>query len=164
MRIIKNLLVIVFISVVIFFGSKNSVLMTALASVNLVFLSFNLIVRKKISFKPYFLSPYNIFSAKYSKDFEVEIPADLAFDKIVEVIGESGFKLVTADRERMQILAIASMGMQSWGENIYFGLEEVGDKTIVKFNSAALFQIYTWGKNEKNYSVFFAQLEDSFTI
>jgi hypothetical protein len=164
MRIIKNLLVIVFISVVILFGSKNLVLMTALASVNLVFLSFNLIVRKKISFKPYFLSPYNIFSAKYSKDFEVEIPADLAFDKIVEVIAESGFKLVTADRERMQILAIASMGMQSWGENIYFGFEELGNKTIVKFNSAALFQIYTWGKNEKNYSVFFTQLEDSFTI
>lgn len=164
MRIMKNLMAIVFILIIIFFGSNNLDLMIALASVNLVIFSFNLIVRKNISFKPYFLSPYNIFSAKYSKDFEVEIPADLAFDKIVEVIAESGFKLITADRERMQILAIASMGMKSWGENIYFGFEEAGDKTIVKFNSAALFQIYTWGKNEKNYSVFFTQLEDSFTI
>lgn len=164
MQNMKHLIVIFLIAVFVLLGFKSPLLMKVLASINLVVLSFNLIVRKKLKFKDYFLSPFNIFSAKFSKDFEVEIPAELAFDKIVEVIAESGFQLITADREQMQILAIARMGIRSWGENVYFSFVEQGEKTLVQFNSAALFQIYTWGKNEQNYSVFFNRLEHSFTI
>ncbi len=164
MKTLKNLLVIGILFALVILSSGNMIVLFILAAFNLILLSFNLLARKSIALKPYFLSPYNVFSAKYSKEFKVDIPAHLAFDKILEVIAESGFKLITQDKEQLQILAVSSMGFKSWGENIYFSLKEVNGSTVVQFNSAALFQIYTWGKNEDNYSLFFKKLEESFII
>jgi hypothetical protein len=105
-----------------------------------------------------------MFSAKFSKEITVDIPADLAYDKVIEVIEESGFNLIVADKEKLEILAVSKTSWKSWGENIYFLLEGMDSGTTIKFNSAALFQIYTWGKNEDNYKAFFQKLEESFTI
>jgi len=169
MRFIKHLLVIAVIFIIIFVSKDSShdshmTILYALAGINVVLICFNLAVRCSLAFKPYFLSPFNIFSAHFKKEFDVEIPADLAFDKIREVIDESGFKQITADKDRLEILAIARPGFRSWGENVYFTLTESGSHTRVRFDSAALFQLYTWGKNEDNYSAFFKKLDDSFTI
>lgn len=135
-----------------------------LAGFNLLVISFNLLVRKSIRMKPYFLCPSNIFSAKVKKAFDIEIPAELAFHKVIEVMNESNLKLVDKDEHKLEILAISKTSWQSWGENVYISVEENNGNTILHFDSAALFQMFTWGKNEDNYRQFFRKLEDSFTI
>lgn len=153
--------------IILFSQTHQSQMITALfvlAGFNMVLITFNLLVRKSHYFKHYFLSNFNIFSAKLNKQFEVEIPADLAFEIIKEVIAGSGFKLITENKEKMELLAISKPGWKSWGENIYFTVKENSGVTIVGFASAALFQVYSWGKNEENYSLFFQKLEDSFTV
>lgn len=128
------------------------------------FFIMNGLVRTKISFKPYFLSNWNFLSSKYIRDFNLEIPKDLAFEKLLEVIKESPFKLVYANKDRFEILAISGITWGSWGENIYLDLvNDKGNETI-RFASVAFFQIYTWGKNENNYSAFLQKLDESLTI
>lgn len=164
MKTLKGIFFTLVISAIVIASSGNMAVIYSLAIINIFILSFNLFVRRLIAFKPYFLSRFNIFSAKFNKEFKVEISADLAFDKILEVIADSGFKLIVADKERLEILAISKLGWKSWGENIYFTLKEIDEGTLISFDSAALFQMYTWGKNEENYTVFFGKLEESFTI
>ncbi len=164
MRKLKNVIVLAVIACCAILIPENITVLYALAGLIAIMLTFNLLVRRSPYFKPYFLSKINIFSAKSSKKFEVDIPTDLAFDKIKEVIAQSRFKLITEDRNKLEILTISKISWRSWGETIYFTLEETVGKTLVKFDSAALFQIYSWGKNEDNYKVFFEKLEDSFTI
>ncbi len=164
MRTLKNIFVVLAIAAFVITLSGNMAVMYSLAIINVVILSFHLLARRSITFKPYFLSRFNIFSAHFNKEFDVEIPADLAFAKIIEVIADSGLKLVTADKDKLEILAISKTSWKSWGENIYFALKETGETTLISFDSAALFQIYTWGKNEDNYAVFFRKLDDSLTI
>ena len=164
MKNLKNTLLLVLLTVVIFLLSIYGKGIYILAGINICFVSFNLIVRKSLKFKPYFLSKFNFFSANFNKEIIVELPADLVFEKILEVIDESGFKLVTADKEKLEILAVSQTSWKSWGENIYFSLVERNDLTTIHFDSAGLFAISTWGKNEDNYRAFFDNLEESFTI
>ena len=162
MRTLKNILVV--LAIAAFVIASSDTMIFSLALINIIILSFNLLARRSLAFKTYFLSRLNIFSAHFGKKFEVEIPAELAFGKILEVIDDSGLKLVTADKDKLEILAISKLSWKSWGENIYFSLKDTGENTLINFDSAALFQIYTWGKNEDNYAVFLRKLEDSFTI
>lgn len=160
----KKSLLILFLFVVGVLTVSVDVL-TWFAVFSLITFTFHLIVRKYISFKPYFLSPYNLFSAKVHKEFIIDIPRDLVFHKLKESIEASKFKLTYDDPEKLQMLAISKTSWKSWGENIYFSLQESGNNdTLVVFDSAALFQIYTWGKNEDNYTKFINELEQSLTI
>lgn len=158
----KNVLVIGLIAALVLLLPLSA--LKVLAVFNVALLVFHLLVRKSLAFKPYFLSRFNLFSANFHQEFQVEIPAELAFEKICEVVAANGFKLVVVSKDRMEVLAIAGTSWKSWGENIYFRLYSAGDTTMVRFDSAALFQIYTWGKNEDNYRMFFKQLDDSFII
>lgn len=143
----------------------NSEVLIVWAIFSLITFSFHLVVRKYNSFKSYFLSPYNLFSAKVHKEFIIDIPKDLVFHKLKEVIEASKFKLTYEDPEKLQLLAISKMSWKSWGENIYFSLQESGNnETLVIFDSAALFQVHTWGKNEDNYTKFINSLEQALTI
>lgn len=164
MRMLKGIFVVLVIAAIVAVSSGSMAVIYSLAIINFIIFSFNLLVRRLIAFKPYFLSRFNIFSANFNKEFEVDISADLAFAKILEVIADSGFKLVTADKDKLEILAISKLGWKSWGENIYFTFKGIGESTLISFDSAALFQMYTWGKNEDNYTVFFRKLDESFTI
>lgn len=164
MRNLKNVLFLAAIMCGAMLLPGNNIAMYSFAGIMAIVFTFNLCVRRSLYFKPYFLSKFNIFSAKSGSRFEIDIPVDLAFDKIKEVIADSPLKLIKADRNKHEILAISNISFSSWGENIYFSFEEIENRTIVKFDSAALFQIYTWGKNETNYKVFSEKLEQSFTI
>jgi hypothetical protein len=86
------------------------------------------------------------------------------FEKVMEVVNDSKFKLVDTDNEKLEILAISSISFLSWGENLYISFETRGDETVMKFCSSTLFQIYSWGKNEKNISDLLNEIESSFTI
>ena len=86
------------------------------------------------------------------------------FEKIIEVINHSDFKLVESDKDKFEILAISTITFKSWGENLYISFETKGNETIMKFYSATLFQIYSWGKNEKNCTDLLNEIESSLTI
>lgn len=168
MRPYKNLLAI---AIILLFSFALGAYMTKKGNVvyliSIAFISiflFNIVVRNRIWFKPYFVSSWNIFSSKFRKDFKFDIPRELVHEKIIEVIKDSPFEIKYADRDAFEILAVSKMSWMSWGENIYLTLVETEGKTRIRFDSVALFQIYTWGKNEKNFEIFLEKVEDSLTI
>lgn len=125
---------------------------------------FNILIRKSLSFKSYFTSPLNILTSKTRSEVSFSISRELMFDKIIEVINDSKFKLTKADRHNYEILATSRISWLSWGENIYISFEDKGDETIMRFCSATLFQIYSWGKNKRNYDNLLKEIEDSLTV
>jgi hypothetical protein len=128
------------------------------------FFLFNLIVRKSLSFRGYFTSRYNLLTSKVRSEKTFDVPKDLMFEKVKEVIESSNFKLVAFNKETFEILAISKFSFQSWGENLYIRFQSEGENTIMEFCSTTLFQIYSWGKNEKNYADLMSEIEGSFTI
>ncbi len=168
MRIFKNLAVVLLILLVsaasatwFVKGSKFALFFT---SILITFFLFNLTIRNKISFKPYFLSKWNIFSSKYRREIEFDVPKELVFDKLLEVIADSPFTPKYENKDKFEIFATSKFSWSSWGENIYIQLILSKGKTIIKFDSVALFQIFTWGKNENNFDVFLQKLDESLIV
>lgn len=142
---------------------NNPIMMTFLFLI-VGFFIFNLIIRKSLSFKSYFTSQYNLFTTKVRSEKSYDIPKELMFKKIIEVINHSDFKLVETDEDKFEILAISTITFKSWGENLYINFETKGNETIMKFCSSTLFQIYSWGKNEKNYDDLLNEIESSLIV
>jgi len=128
------------------------------------FALFHLLIRKSLLFKNYFVGKYNFLTAKSKFSKSYEISEDLLFEKIIEVINNSKLKLVDTDMQKHEILAISSMTLRSWGENLYFCFESNGDETIMKVCSTTLLQVHSWGKNKKNYNNLLENIENSFVI
>jgi len=128
------------------------------------FFIFNFVIRKSLSYKGYFTSNYNLLTSKFMVVKSFEISKNLMFEKTIEVIDHSKFKLVETNKEKLEILAISPITFKSWGENIYIDIESSGNKTIMNFCSTTLFQISSWGKNEKNYIDFLNEFENSLII
>ncbi|QDO92499.1 hypothetical protein FNB79_00340 [Formosa sediminum] len=128
------------------------------------FFIFNLIIRKSLSFKSYFTSRYNLYTTKVRSEKSYDISKKLMFEKIIEVINHSDFKLVETDENKFEILEILKITFKSWGENLYINFETKGNETIMKFCSSTLFQMYSWGKNEKNYDELLNEIESSLII
>lgn len=128
------------------------------------FFIFNLVIRKSLSFKNYFTNQNNILTSKVHSEKVFDISKELMFEKLIEVINNSEFELVEADKEKFEILAITNITFKSWGENLYVNIETLGDESLMKFCSATLFQMYSWGKNEKNYDDLLNEIESSLTI
>lgn len=168
MKNIKHILVALLIGLVavvisVYFSWDNAFITLWLVLTTGIFL-FNLIMRKSLSMKKYFTSKYNLFTTKVRREQSFEITEDVMFDKVIEVIKYSKFKLIETDKESLEILAIAAMTFKSWGENLYISFARKGDKTIMKFCSATLFQIYSWGKNDSNFDELIGDIEKSLTI
>ncbi len=147
-----------------YYLQPNNPFMIVLLFLFIGFFIFNLIIRKSLSFKNYFTSPYNLFTTKVRYQKSYEIPKDLMFEKIIEVINNSDFKLVETNKEKLEILAISTITFKSWGENLYINFKTNGNITIMKFCSTTLFQMYSWGKNEKNYDDLLNDIESSLII
>jgi len=167
-NVTNHILVVMLIVIVsAFFGrmmSEGSIVAYAFSIILILLLLFNVWVRNMYTFKPYFLSKWNVLSSKFSKEFEFDIPIELAFDKILEIVAESHFHLKYVNKTDFEIFATSEFSWKSWGENIYIKLNGSGTRTIVRFNSASLFQVYAWGKNEDNFDEFFQKLDDSLTV
>jgi hypothetical protein len=133
-------------------------------SVILGFFLFNLALRKWLLLKTYFTSPFNLLTAKTKAEQVYEISIDLMFDKIIEVIHDSKFKLARAEKSKYTVLATTGISWKSWGENIYIDLEESGEGTLMKFCSVTFFQLHSWGKNRKNCDDLLEAIDQSLTI
>lgn len=142
---------------------ENSVLLIVPLFI-LGFFIFNMVIRRSLLFKNYFSSPFNLLTSKVRSEKVFDIPKELIFEKMIEVINQSKFKLVEADRDKLEILAITNISFKSWGENLYVNFEAIGDETIMKFCSVTFFQVTSWGKNEKNHDDLLSEIESSFTI
>jgi hypothetical protein len=130
----------------------------------LAFLIFNLIIRKSLRFKNYFTSKLNILTSKVWHEKVFDIPQELLFEKILEVIAQSNFQLADSDKEGFVILATSRITFKSWGENLYISFENVPEGSKMKICSATFFQVYSWGKNEKNCELLLSEIENSFVI
>lgn len=128
------------------------------------FFVFNFIIRKSLSFKNYFIHQYNFLITTVRSEKTFDISKDLMFEKIIEVINDSEFKLAEVDKDKFEILAISKITFKSWGENLYISFEAIGNETIMKFCSVTLFQIYSWGKNQKNCDDLLNEIESSLTV
>jgi hypothetical protein len=147
-----------------FNGTRGSAIYLIPLLVFPALLLFNLAVRYSLAFKGYFTSRFNPFTAKIYTKKSSDIPPDLLFDKLAEVIRDSSFRLVRADKESFTILATASISLKSWGENLYISLSSDGDNTTIHFWTATVFQIVSWGKNASNLEELFAAFEASLTV
>lgn len=168
MRTLKNISVVVvmllFACLSTYYLKPSNPFMMSCIFLIVSFFIFNLIIRKSLSFKNYFTSKYNLFTTKVWSEKSYDMPKELMYEKLIEVINNSNFKLVDSDNDKFEILAISTITFNSWGENLYISFETDENETIMKFCSSTLFQIYSWGKNEKNYNYLVNEIESSLTV
>lgn len=163
---LKNALIILAIAAAVIFIQRyagESLINIWAATIAVIFL-FSIIVRKQHSFKAFFTSKYNLLTSKFSKKETFDFPKDLLFDKLIEVLESAKFKVIHTNKERGEIFAVSQITFSSWGENIYITLQAQNDLTVMHFCSATFFQLYSWGKNERNYKNLFTEFEKSLII
>ena len=123
--VIASLISIPFIINVIPDDSNAEIILIAV--IGLLFV-FHFAIRKSLFFKGYFLSPISILSEKYSSTTSYDIPIELMFEKTLEVLGTTGFRLVQADNKKFKIFATSPFSWRSWGENLYISFKEKDGK------------------------------------
>lgn len=146
------------------FGELNFIQLLLFNLIPISLIVFNFSVRKLLSFKSYFISRYNILTTKAKSEETFDLPKELLFEKVKEVIINSKFELIDTDKDKFEILATSKASFKSWGENLYIDFESKGDETVMKFCSVTVFQIYAWGKNQKNYTSLLNEIENSLII
>ena len=125
----------------------------------------NLFLRKSLRYKSWFLNVVNQLLETKTHYSEIDLSTDLLFEKLLEVIEDSQFKLLDLDKDSFQILCGTSANFWTWGENVYIQLNETkGSTTSVQFVSTTLFGGMSWNRNEQNYKSFIASFEASLTI
>lgn len=155
---------VTYIALMLYMQAKNQEVFNLLGcAIGLLFL-FSLLVRKDIRFKGYFTSKYNVFNAKIRYTKEFDLPKDILFHKIEEVLKEAGFKVVNTNKTESSLFATSSISFWSWGENIYIDLAEKNGNTEVAFCSACIFGLVSWGRNEKNFELLLETFEKSLVI
>ena len=128
------------------------------------FLLLNWSIRKSLNYKSYFLSKYNIFTAKYSNTIQVDLSVNTAFEKLKEVLDESSFKIVDINYDDYEILVISKMSVWSLSENLYLSVQSTSNGSKILVEISTLFSVYSWGKNEENFKNLFKKFEESFII
>lgn len=122
-------------------------------------------LRKKLKYKNWFLSPNNFFVERNQNVVQSDIDSELLFEKLLELIKESDFKLFDIDRENHTLLCGTSVNFSTWGENVYLSIKQLDENSSeVSIESATIFGSTSWGRNEKNYKSFVDQLENSLTV
>lgn len=129
----------------------------------LLIVSFS--IRKKLKFKSWFLSPKNILIERNSRIITSEIESVLLFEKLLEVIEDSEFKLFDSDQSSNSLLCGTTANIITWGENVYIFInEKKNNSSEVLVVATTIFGSNSWGRNDKNHRSFFDQLENSLTV
>lgn len=134
-------------------------------AIPILFLLINFLLRKKLRYKPWFLNTLNFLLAKKTKVFTSEIPEELLFQKLLNVVEESEFKLLDADLNTKNILVATGVNFLTWGENIYIEIKPVESEIVeVKVVSVTIFGSHSFNRNTANYQSFYNAFEESLTI
>jgi len=169
MRTLINISVAIILFVVVYFlafyaNSQSNIVSILLIAIFFPLFLFNIVVRRILWFRPYFISKFNLLTGKFKIDNEYDFGKGILFHKIIEVLRNSKYKVVKYDEEKALILATSRMSWMSWGENIYIKIDESGEKVIMNFCSTTLFGIYSWGRNEDNYYNLINSFDESLII
>lgn len=127
-------------------------------------LIINFLLRKRLTYSKWFLSPVNITLERTTHTTHSEISKDLLYDKLLEVIKDSQFNLLDKDNNESRILLGTSANFWTWGENIYIQLEPSSKGSVIHFTSVTLFGNTSWKRNDKNFDAFIHSFESSLTI
>jgi hypothetical protein len=131
----------------------------------LLLLVINLVLRRKLKYKDWFIKHLGFLNEKVTSTFETEIPSSLIFDKLIEQIQTSKSKLYDSNLNTNQILAGNSIGIRTWGENIYIDINSSNtSKPVVTLTSVTVFGLISWNKNKENIEKFHHSFEESLTI
>jgi hypothetical protein len=131
----------------------------------ILLLIINLFLRKKLRYKNWFLSSLNIFLDRKTEIVKLDFTSDLLFEKLLEVIEESSFKILDISHEKLQIVCGTNPNLKTWGENIYIQLHQIEeDSTNVEFISTTIFGGNSLKRNDKNFEKFMQSFEESLTI
>lgn len=169
MRNLKHVLVItlfVIIAVVILrlLDEGGMSYFLAIGSVMLGYQVVAFVFRNDLKWKGFYISQYNILTAKTKEALDFEIESETLFEKAKEVLATNGYKDLVIDKSQKLILAKEPISFKSWGENIYVSVVDKGNGNSELIYESVAFQAYTWGKNEDNGSRFLANMEESFII
>jgi hypothetical protein len=144
--------------------NKSSIITAVLGLIICTVLSISLILRKKLQFKSWALNKRNFLLAKEVRIMTSDIPCELLFEKLIDVIEESDFDLADSDKNSFQLLATTFPNFYTWGENMYIEISETeNNNSEIKFTSVTIFG-YSWNRNKKNLEKFFQLFEESLTI
>jgi hypothetical protein len=128
-------------------------------------IGLNLVLRRKLKYKDWFIKHLGFLNEKVTHSFKSEIPAPLLFDKILEQINDSETTLYDFKPSTLEILAGNSVGMRTWGENIYIDINATdSENPTVNLTSVTVFGIVSWNKNKENIDQFYSSFEESLTI
>ena len=131
----------------------------------LLLLVINFSLRKKLKHKDWFIKHLGFLNEKVESSFTTDIPPNLLFDKIIEQVKNSSSKLYEHDASKNQILAGNSIGLRTWGENLYIDIERIKEnESRVILTSVTVFGLVSWNKNKENISKFHTSFEESLTI
>ncbi len=130
----------------------------------IIFLILNLVLRNKLSYKNWFLSPKNFLLERKSQSIPSEISNELLFDKLLETIENSEFTLMDINKKSLAILCGTNPNFLTWGENIYVQLENSKEGSHVTLTSVTLFGNTSWNRNQKNFEIFIDSFEKSLTV
>jgi hypothetical protein len=128
-------------------------------------LILNLTLRKKIKYKSWFNSKFNLLLERKLFHFESEISSDLLIEKLQEVVAETPFTLFDIDNKNKSLLFGTNVNFLTWGENMYIELKDLPNgNTQVNFTAISLFGSSSWNQNQQHYQSFIASFEASLTI
>ncbi|WP_046756333.1 hypothetical protein [Kordia jejudonensis] len=128
-------------------------------------LLINMILRKKLRYKSWFLSKHSFFLEKKSSTFTSAISKELLFQKLQEVTKSSSFRLVDSNSKSSELLLTTAANFWTWGENLYIEIKE-GEKetSLVNVTAVTIYGSYSWNRNHKNYQHFYESFQQSLTI
>ena len=130
----------------------------------ILILVYNLINRKKLYSKKWFLSKFNIFSTQAQHEIKTDIPTDLLFTKLEEVIEKSEFYEFQKNELTQEILIGTKTNFWTWGENIYIKITVTSGESLINFTSVNLYGIDILNSNENHFKTFQDSFEQSLTI
>lgn len=157
--------IFVLLQLLIFLDSEDASIWKIISISIIGLFVLHLSIRESIYFRAYFESKWNFLSAKYTVKKNVDIPRDLLFDKLLELMLELKLTKKYANKDEMVIFATSAVSLQSWGENIYIDLYEGAEgSTEIHFSSVTFFQVFSMGKNESNFHQLIHALDESLTI
>jgi hypothetical protein len=130
---------------------------------------FNFVVSGYSRFKPYFTSRYNILTSKIRRVHEIDLPKELLFKKLIEIMPHVGFIIKHSDEQRGTIHAVTPITKIVMGEIIYISLTEVNGKSMLEFYSTSIspgfdFKYILRERNERNFKKFLQEYEESLII
>lgn len=147
-----------------FYLTENTWLSILIFLLPISLLIIGLFFRKRLKYSNWFLNPVNISLERSVHSIESEISSDLLFDKLIEVIEDSQFRLLDTDKTKLMLLMGTSINFWTWGENIYIKIDPIQNGSIIHFTSVTLYGNSSWKRNDANLESFIQAFELSLTI